>query len=150
LLLAAPVREAALFRSFTRYTHVVPEFLGADLGKATLPEIHARAWPLIRKLASEREREILGRYDRLVSSARAIDEVRAIAQFAIQGRVRDLLLERTTLGSPDPKTGDVARASDEGGGRPRRHAEAVGGGDVWSLEPGRMPTKSPIAATLRW
>lgn len=158
LILAAPVRDAALFRSLTRYPHVVPEFLGADLGKATLPEIHARAWPLVQKLASEREREILGRYDRLVSSARAIDEVRAIAQFAIQGRVRDLLLERDVnlWGRMDPKTGDVALF---GARQDEREedilddiAEAVllRGGDVWSLEQGRMPTKSPVAATLRW
>jgi hypothetical protein len=155
---AAPVREAALFRSLTRYPHVAGEFLGADLGKATVPEIHARAWPVVQKLVAGHEGELLERYNRLVSSARSIDEVRGIAKFAFQGRVRDLLLERgaNLWGRLDRDTGDVALF---GARQDERQedvlddiAEAVilRGGDVWSLDKSRMPTKSPIAATLRW
>jgi hypothetical protein len=158
LLVAAPVREAALFRSLTRYPHVAGEFLGADLGKATVPEIHARAWPVVQKLVAGHEGELLERYNRLVSSARSIDEVRGIAKFAFQGRVRDLLLERgaNLWGRLDRDTGDVALF---GARQDERQedvlddiAEAVilRGGDVWSLDKSRMPTKSPIAATLRW
>jgi hypothetical protein len=56
----------------------------------------------------------------------------------------------------DPKTGDVAlfgaRRNEQQEDVLDDIAEAVllRGGDVWSLEEGRMPTKSPVAATLRW
>jgi hypothetical protein len=158
LIIAAPAREAALFRSITRYPHAVPEVLGGDLGKATLAEIHARTWPVAQKVVADREHEILDRYGRLVSSARAIDEVRAIAQFAIHGRVRDLLLARNVnlWGRLNRRTGDVALFGERGDERAEDVlddiAEAVllRGGDVWSFEEGRMPTKSSVAATLRW
>jgi hypothetical protein len=158
LILAAPEREAALFRSITRYAHVAHEILGADLGRSTIPEIHRRTWPVVQKLVAERESEVLERYDRSVSGARALDELRAIAKFAIGGRVRDLLLRRDAnlWGRLDRETGDVAlhgpRADEREEDVLDDIADAVilRGGEVWSLEEGRMPTRSPVAATLRW
>lgn len=158
LILAAPEREAALFRSITRYAHVAREVLGSDLGRSTIPEIHRRAWPVVQGIVAERESEVLERYDRSVSGARALDEVRAIAKFAIVGRVRDLILQRDAnlWGRLDRETGDVAlhgpRANEAEEDVLDDIAEAVilRGGDVWSLEEERMPTKSPVAATLRW
>jgi hypothetical protein len=136
---------------------VAAEVLGADLGRATLPEIHARAWPLVQEVVREHEAEVLERYDRLVSRARALDELRAIAKFAIGGRVRDLLLERgkSLWGRLDRETGDIAVHGERSDEREEDVlddiAEAVilRGGDVWSLEKQKMPTKSPVAATLR-
>jgi hypothetical protein len=158
VIVAAPGREVALFRSLTRYPHVVADVLGGDLGKANMAEIHARSWPIAQRVAMERQNEILERYGRFVSSARALDEVRAIAQFAIQGRVRDLLLARDVnlWGRLDHRTGEVALFGPRGDERAEDVlddiAEAVllRGGDVWSIEEGRMPTKSPVAAILRW
>ena len=158
LIVAATDREAALFRSLSRYPHVAAEVLGPDLGQMSLREIHVRAWPIVERLVAEKEAEVLERYDRLVSRARALDDVRAIAKFALAGRVRDLLLDRSTnlWGRFDRETGDVAlfaeRTDDGVEDVLDDVAEAVllRGGDVWSIDGKRMPTKSPVAATLRW
>jgi hypothetical protein len=158
LLLAASERLAAIYRSISRYAHSVRELLPADLGRATIAEIHARIAPRVEKLMGEREGVVLERYDRSLSGARALDDVRAIGRFAIGGRVRDLLLDRNTnlWGRLNRETGEVALF----GQRPDDSAEDVlddlaeavmlRGGEVWSLDTARMPTKSSVAATLRW
>ena len=158
LIVSAPGREGALFLSITRYPHVSKTILGADLGRATLQEIHEHAWPVVQAIVGEREGEVIARYDRLVSRGRALDEVRAIAQFALQGRVSHLLIDRGTnlWGRFDRVTGAVAlhgERPDEGGEDVLDDlAEAVllRGGEVWSLAKERMPSKSPVAAALRW
>ncbi len=158
LLLATTERLAASFRSVSRYPHIVRELLPADLGRATTAEIHSRIAPRVEKLMAAREDVVLERYDRLVSAARALDDVRAIGRFAIQGRVRDLLLDRSAnlWGRLDRGTGEVAlfgeRQDDAVEDVMDDVAEAVmlRGGDVWSIETAKMPTKSPVAATLRW
>jgi hypothetical protein len=158
LLVAASERDAAFFRSVTRYAHVAAAKLKGDLGRATLGEIHAHAWPAAQSIVQEHEGDVLERYDRLLSRARALDDVRAIAKFALQGRVRDLLLDRDrhVWGRLDRQSGDVALFAERSDERAEDVlddvAEAVilRGGDVWSLQAARMPTKSPVAATLRW
>jgi len=158
LLLAATERLAACYRSISRYPHIVRELLPADLGRAASAEIHARIAPRVEKLMNEREGLVLERYDRSVSGARALDEVRAIGRFAIQGRVRDLLLDRNAhlWGRLNRETGEVAlfgqRPDDSVEDVLDDLAEAVmlRGGEVWSIDTARMPTKSSVAATLRW
>ncbi len=158
LIVAAPERDFSLYCSITRYPHVAAEGVRGNFGRASRADLHQRAWPLVQKIVEEREQEVLARYDRLVSRACALDEVRAIAKFALEGRVRDLLLERDAnlWGRLDRTTGDVALFGERKDEREEDvlddMAEAVllRGGDIWSLEKSRMPTKSPVAAVLRW
>ncbi len=158
LVLAASERDSALFRSLTRYRHVARETLGPDLIRAPTAEIHARAWPIVEAIGRASTEEVVDRYDRLFSRGRSLDEVRAIAKFALEGRVSDLLLdrERNLWGRLDRKTGEVALFGERGNDRDEDVlddvAEAVllRGGHVWSVEASRMPTKSPVAAVLRW
>ena len=158
LVLAASEREAALFRSLTRYRHVARETLGPDLVRATSAQIHEHAWPIVQRIGLAATEEVVDRYDRLFSRGRSLDEVRAIAKFALGGRVSDLLLdrERNLWGRLDRATGDVALFGERGNDGEEDVlddiAEAVllRGGHVWSVEATRMPTKSPVAAVLRW
>ena len=158
LVLAASEREAALFRSLTRYRHVARETLGPDLIRATSAQIHEHAWPIVQAIGLASTDEVIDRYDRLFSRGRSLDEVRAIAKFALEGRVADLLLDRARnlWGRLDRATGDVAlygeRRSDGDEDVLDDIAEAVllRGGHVWSVEAAQMPTASPVAAVLRW
>lgn len=158
LLLATSDREAALFRSLTRYAHVAPGNLSNELGRATPSQIHAAAWPVVQSLMAAKEDIVLERYDRLVSAARALDDVRAIGKFALEGRVRDLILDRDAnlWGRFDRATGAVALFGERTGEDVEdvlddiAEAVVLRGGDVWSIDKSRMPTKSSVAATLRW
>lgn len=158
LVLVTSDREAALFRSLTRYGHVAPGNLSNELGRATPSQIHAAAWPVVQSLMTPKEDSVLERYDRLVSAARALDDVRAIGKLALEGRVRDLILDRDAhlWGRFDRSTGETALYGERTGEDVEdvlddiAAAVVLRGGDVWSIDNSRMPTKSSVAATLRW
>lgn len=158
LVVAASDRLHALYRSLQRYPYLVERGVIGNYAKEKLEDLHARAWPIVQSELELHEREVIERYDHLVSRAMALDDVRAIAQFAVQGRVRDLLLQRDAYlwGRMDRTSGAVELHGEQSDSRDEDVlddvAEAVllRGGEVFALDPARMPSKSPIAATLRW
>jgi hypothetical protein len=158
LVLAAPQREMPMYRSITRYTHVAEHGVHGNFAEARMEDLHAKAWPIVQEIVDARTNEVHEQYERLVSRARALDEIRGIAQYAIQGRVHKLLLEQDSRlwGKLDKTSGSI-----ELHGKDRAQgdddvlddlAEAVllRGGEVFAVERSRMPSKSPVAAILRW
>jgi hypothetical protein len=158
MILAAPQRELPLYRSISRYAHIADEGLKGNFSEASTEDMHAAAWPIVQGIVDARMRDVREDYDSLVSRARALDEIRGIASYAVQGRVYQLLLERDAQlwGRLDRSNGAL-----ELHGKDRAQgdddvlddlAEAVllRGGEVFSAEKARMPSKSPIAAILRW
>ncbi len=158
LILAAPQRELPIYHSITRYTHVADKGLHGNFSEARMEDMHAKAWPIVQEIVDARTNEVRQQYDRLVSRSRALDEIRGIAKYAVQGRVHQLLLERDSRqwGRFDKSSGSI-----ELHGKDRAQgdddvlddlAEAVllRGGEVFAVDKARMPSKSPIAAILRW
>jgi hypothetical protein len=158
MILAAPQRELPIYRSISRYTHIADEGLHGNFSEARMEDMHAKVWPIVQKIVEARMKEVREHYDRLVSRARALDEIRGIASYAVQGRVYQLLVERDSQlwGKLDKANGAL-----ELHGKDRAQgdddvlddlAEAVllRGGEVFSVEKARMPSKSPVAAILRW
>lgn len=157
LIFAATERLHPTFHSITRYAHVTQEGIHGNFETAALEQLHKRAWPIVQKRIEARGDEVHERYEKLVSRARALDEIRAIAQFAVQGRVGELLLAREARvwGTLDKASGELRLHGDQ-----QQNdddvlddiAEAVllRGGEVISFEQSKMPTKGPIAAILRW
>ena len=158
LVLAAAERPNAMYRTISRYPHLAAQGLIGNFSRTGVDELHAQAWPIVQRDMAAREAEVLERYQNLVSRARALDEVRAIAQFAVQGRVRELLLSKDAYlwGALDRKSGELHLHGAQHDARDDDVlddiAEAVlaRGGDVYSIEQQRMPSKSVIAAVLRW
>lgn len=158
MILAAPQRELPLFRSISRYAHIAEEGLHGNFSESKLEDMHRKAWPIVQKIVEARMKEVREHYDSLVSRARALDEIRGIARFAVQGRVYQLMLQRDAQvwGKLDKSSGDVEQ---HGAQRTKGDddvlddlAEAVllRGGEVFSFEKARMPSLSPVAAILRW
>lgn len=158
MILAAPQRKHPLFHSVSRYTHIADEGLHGNFSEASTEEMHAKAWPIVQQIVEARTMEVRKNYDRLVSRARALDEIRGIASYAVQGRVYQLLVER---GVQQWGRFDRANGALELHGKDRTQgdddvlddlAEAVllRGGEVFAVERAQMPSKSPVAAILRW
>lgn len=158
LILAATERPNALYRTISRYPHLASRGLTGNFSRTSCEELHAQAWPIVQEDQAVRETELLERYQNQVSRARSLDDVRAIAQFAVQGRVRDLLLVQDGYlwGALDRTSGELRLHGEQQDARDDDVlddiAEAVlaRGGDVFSLPPERMPSKSKVAAILRW
>jgi hypothetical protein len=160
LILAAPERSQPVYRAITRYRYLTERGVAGNFDRASAAELHQRAWPIVREHIVAREDEVLTRYGNSISSGRSSDELSTVARCAVQGRVRELLLERRVRmpGTLDPETGAVHTDGKKGAPAPAHDdvlddiAEAVllRGGEVYSFLRGRMPTQSPAAATLRW
>jgi hypothetical protein len=160
LILASTERELPLFRSVSRYSHIAQEALHGNFADARMEDMHTKAWPIVQHIVEARTDEVRKRYDALVSRARALDEIRGIASYAVQGRVYQLLLERDARawGKLDPANGALelhgaTRVKGEKGDDvldDLAEAVLVRGGEVFAVEKARMPSKSPVAAILRW
>lgn len=158
LVVAAPDRQFAIYAGVSRYPHLLADGLHGNFVDTSGKELHERAWPMVKKHVAEREERVLQHYTEGIARQRCTDEISFLARAAVQGRVRELLLARgTTLwGRLDRQTGALDMTLE----RRDQHdedvlddlAEAVilRGGAVYSFSADRMPTKSPVAATLRW
>lgn len=158
LVVASTPKVAAAYQSISRYPHLLHEHVAGSFAHASLGELHARAWPLVQRHAETRLADASQRYGNMIPRERALDDLATIARYAVQGRVRDLLVDREARlwGRMDRATGAI----DLHGAQVDAHdddviddvAEAVilRGGDVLTLPRKDMPSKSPVAATLRW
>lgn len=158
LVLAGPEREVHIYQRISRYAGLAARSVHENLAKASSAELHKRVWPIVQEIARASEERVLERYQQLVSSARALDEIRALAQFAVTGRVRELLLDKDALlyGKFDRENGALELHGTQGGSAAEdvldgiAEAVLIRGGEVYSLPRECMPTKSPVAGTLRW
>jgi hypothetical protein len=150
-----------MFASVSRYTHRLHEGVQGNFNNTPLPELHAKAWPVVQHHIAEREDEVLEHYGNSIKRRRSTDEVHSVGAAAGQGRVRELIVQRDAhlWGRMDPSTGDVQLHQDVSAQKDAHDDDVIDdiseavilrGGSVWSFEKGRMPTKSPLAAVLRW
>lgn len=158
LIVASTPRITAAFQAVSRYPHLLHESVHGSFADAKLADLHAKAWPIVQAWFQEHEQEVVRRYGNSISRDRALDEVSAIARFAVQGRVRDLFVESDAhlWGRMDPLIGRLemheTRQEDAHDDVMDDIAEAVilRGGEVHALPRSKMPTRSPVAAILRW
>ncbi len=158
LVVASTPRVGAAFQALSRYPRLLEESVHGSFANAKLEDLQARAWPLVQADLARRQDETIQRYGNLLSSGRALDDVSAIARHAVQGRVRDLMVERDShlWGRMDRATGAIELhkqqkdAHDDDVLDDVAEAVFLRGGEVLSLPRGRMPTQSPVAAILRW
>lgn len=158
LVVAGSGKLLPLFKSRCSYPHLLEDAVHGSFANAPMKELHAKAWPIVQAHSTLREQEIVEQHRKSVSGDRATDEITSITRFAVQGRVRALMVARDAhlWGHMDATSGDV-RVHD-GRTAPLEEdildglVEAVflRGGDVYTLDVSRMPSRSPAAATLRW
>ncbi|MEQ8766164.1 MAG: hypothetical protein RL885_19765 [Planctomycetota bacterium] len=158
LILCCPERYHPAFRSVARYPHLMEEGIRGNFETAHTDELHERAWPIVEKTLSTSRDLALEKYGNRISKGRSSDELGAVARATIEGRIDTLLLAegRHEWGDLDRQSGEI-RLRDE---QRDDHdddilddlAEMVilRGGEVFTLEPSAMPSKSPVAATFRW
>jgi hypothetical protein len=158
LVVAGSGKLLPLFQRRCRYAHLLPDVVHGSLGNAPLEELRAKAWPIVQAHVAHRELQLVERFRESVSDDRATDELTSMARFAVQGRVRDLMVARdahvwgrmdTTSGALDVRSGSP-RAEDENILDGLVEAVFLRGGDVHELAPDRMPGGASAAATLRW
>jgi hypothetical protein len=158
LVLAGVSRLVAVYRSVARYPHLAAQAVDGNYQRASNGDLFARAAPIAVATLRAREDEAVEEHQRVNGALRSSDDVEIVATAAAHGRVRRLMIARgrTVRGVFDRATGEVKRraARDDGAGDELLDelagAVLARGGDVLVVEKDRMPTKSPVAAVLRW
>jgi len=158
LMLAGVGYYHPIYRTISRYQFLAAQSVEGNFERATPEEIHAKAWPLASELFREQENTLLNEYARLVGSGQAMNDLHAIAQATVQGRVRHLLVAESAQlwGRLDRADGSVVQHSAQQDTRDDDIfddlAECVltRSGEVLLLPADRMPSASPLAAILRW
>jgi hypothetical protein len=158
LVVAAPDRQYSAYVAISGHPRLLREGVHGNFVSASGRELHERAWPIVQRYVAELEERVLQRYHAGGAADHSSADVSFIARAAVQGRVRELLLARgaALCGTLDRATGalelDNAKPAQTQEDVLDDLAEAVllRGGDVLMFDAARMPTESPVAATLRW
>lgn len=158
MVVAATERLHPLFAQVCRYPHLLHEGLRGNFSNTKLEDLHAKTWPIVQRHLAERQKDVLERYGNQISRDRATDDVSAIARHAVSGRIRELIVEEKShlWGRMEKTTGAIELHSKQIDARDDDViddvAEAVilRGGEVYTFDRAKMPTKSPVAAVLRW
>ncbi len=125
-----------IYRAISRYPSLTAHGVEGDFEQATPEEIHTKVWPIVSGLFRAREHEVLSEYTQLVGVGRATHDFLTVSRAAVHGRVRQLLVAEGVhlWGMLD----DLAECV------------LTRGGKVLLVPGARMPSSSPVAATLRW
>ena len=154
LLLAALPEHHHLFRSISRNPFLAAEAIDVYPDDLSIDMLGERAWNLMLPYYLKRLGGIVERFGAARSVGLGSGDLAEIARAAVSGRIATLLVEaeRVIPGAFDPDTGAIdpgRRDSDD-------LLDDVGeqairaGGDVVVVPAERMPTRSGIAAILRF
>jgi hypothetical protein len=157
LLLAALPEHQSRFRKLSHNPHLMPDRLETDPLRLSDDALGRKAWDLMQPRLAARVGEIVDRFREARAHQRATDDVQAIAEAAIAGRVGTLLIDadQHRPGRIDRETGRVEAGSlDDPGVDDMLDdlAELVLGtqGEVLVVRAGEMPTTTGCAAIHRF
>jgi hypothetical protein len=159
LVLAGVGRYHSIYRAISRYQALAAQGVEGNFERAAPEELHAKVWPVVSELFREQENTVLNEYARLVGKGQTVDNLHALAQAAIQSRVRYLLLAegvQLCWGRLERESGAVTQHPTQQDTRDDDVLDDLAecvltrGGEVFLLPADRMPSAAPAAAILRW
>jgi hypothetical protein len=158
LVLAGVGYYHPMYRAVSRYPYVTDQGVEGNFEQASVDDLWVKVQPLINELRRKQEEEALGEYGRLAGRGQAIDDVHAIAQAAIRGQVRQLLIAEGAhcWGRFDQANGTIVSYPTQQDVRDDDILDDLAecvlarSGEVLLMPAAQMPTGSLIAALLRW
>lgn len=157
LILAGLPENVAAFRAVAHNAAIVEAAIEIDPGSLSIDELRAHAWRAIEPSYLERLEDLTERYRLNCSRGLGAEDPAAIAEAAVIGRVRTLLVdaERLLPGKIDPRTGKITETALDD---PQADdvlddlAEAVVRmkGEAIVVPTQRMPSKTGLAAIFRF
>lgn len=157
LIVAGTGKLLSLFQRQCRHPRLVGQAIHGSFANAKLDVLHEKAAPILRDHVRKSIDEAIELHQRSGSSDRATDEITTVARAAAQGRIRTLFVARSShaWGRLDERQGTVRMDGHVAGEAKEDVLDGLvelvlrRGGDVLVLDEERMPTRSPVAATMR-
>lgn len=158
LLVAGPTPTVAAFREVCSHRGLAAEAVEGAFEEASAEELHARVHPAALGALEARDGRLVEEFGRSLDRGLASDILTRVAEAAVSGRVRCLLVAdgRPLFGRVDRATGEVTLHAGQAGPQDDDVLDDLAevvlerGGEVVVLDPGRMPGDAAAVATFRW
>lgn len=92
MILAGVAEHGATFRSISSRKNILAEMVTGNPERLSDIELHERAWPIAEQALRVDDAALTDRYNELVGTGKASDDVAYIAKAAAEGRVETLLV----------------------------------------------------------
>ncbi len=158
LLLAAVGYYHSIYREANTYPHLLATGLEGNFERSNGEQIHAAAWPHVKRQFDAEIAEWVGRYRDAAGMGLGSAHLEDIAVAAVTGRVRCLLAAEgmKVWGMLDRTTGSVTRHERQEDARDGDLTDDIAeeafrrGAEIFVLKPDQMPTREPLAAIYRF
>jgi hypothetical protein len=159
LLVAGVDSMRGLYRQVNQYKNLLEAAIEHDPESLTTAELHERAWAITEPLFVAEQQDALDAYHHLAGTndARAAHTIEEIAPAAYFQRVDTLLIspDISVWGSFDPEANKISTQTErQPGDEDLLDFAAVhtmlNGGDVYMVDPTRLPAGATVAAILRY
>jgi hypothetical protein len=157
LVLAGVEYLFPIYREANTYPRLLEQGIAGNPDGLKPEELHARAWPIVRPHFERAYWETVERYEQLSRAGHGSNRVEEVVPAAHAGRVESLLVAVGVQrwGHYNPKNGEIVTVNEP---RPGDHDlldfaalhTLLHGGDVYAVEPERLPDSSPVAACFRY
>ena len=160
VILAAPEREASMYRDITELDALADEVIEASTTDWNESRLHEASWDIASGLVDERVDEALELWEREYGRGSGEMDLQNIAKRAIQSQVRAIMIEsgRHVWGNLDRETGDIS-IEGEGPEDPSATVDdlldelaefvVLRGGQALHVSPDQIPSDTGAAAILR-
>ena len=155
LVLACVDYVASIYRHINTYPHLLPEIVPGSTANQRPDELLQRVQPLSEARQTQRRQLAQERYIQHAGNHRSSDDLQVILPAAVEGRVELLFQDPRSqiTGSYDPADTRLTLENSSGAEdlielaavETIRHR-----GQVWPLTGLALPTKSPVAAVMRY
>lgn len=155
LLLACVESLGTLYRSKSRYRHVLRETLAGNHDHESEHELQRGAWPIAERLLTSESHSVFARYGDRLGVGLSVDDLSAVVASAIEGRVESLLYDpKAELFGKCSDTEGIAKVTGKENDDDLIDLAAVEtlrhGGSIHSMTGRHVPTNAPLAAILRY
>jgi hypothetical protein len=158
LLAAGAASLLPLFREVCGHRSLHPEGVEGAVDDLGADELHARSLPSALRALEARDAALVDDFRRQLDRGLAADVLTRVAEAAVSGRVRRLLVAdgKPLFGRADRTTGEVTLHAGQSGPQDDDVLDDLAeivlarGGEVLVLDPSRMPDDLSAVATFRW
>lgn len=158
LIVTGGASHLPAFREVCSHPGLFPEGVVGAVEDVGVDELHARTLPAARRALDARDEAVAADFRRNLDRGLAADIMTRVAEAAVSGRVRRLLVAdgKPLFGRVDRTTGEVTLHAGQTGPQDDDVLDDLAeivlarGGEVLVLDPPRMPGEAAAAATFRW
>ncbi len=158
LILAAHHHHHPVYHRVSKYPELLDEGIDCDPERCDKDELRERAWKIIEPRLQKRMEDACEAYKAAASHGRGSGDLEEVAQSAVYGRVKTLLLEedKRIWGRLDRTSGAITWGEEHKNPEDADILDDLAeevllrGGTVFLVPPGKMPTTTGLAAIYRY